>query len=561
MNTSVGGDSPLIPLPPDAQVADRQTAAILCYLVAVAHMDGRFDVTEQMFVREYIDSIVSAAPGTAMQKARMKTRYHAMYQRLAHYIRNVFAESVAVDDSEQAFVGAKLKLYALEMFDGFEPQEQKKLLAMAEGLMAADGVLHPAEVAFRDQIRALLHDRPSEPAPGPIAPTSLKVTPAITLPFQGTSHPLLDKLERCYPAKRELRTTPSEADRHLANRAISTLMARGNLGQGKLAGVTNVGDISGQPFLDGHVLVQPPRPDKKYELIVLGDLHGCYSCLKGALMQSDFLRKAEAYVRDPENHPNVQLVFLGDYIDRGYFGTEGVLRAALTLYVNLPTQVHLLRGNHEYLVEVDGEIRSGVRPAEDIRQWLGVETKEQFRTYRNLFAHLPSTLIFGRTLFTHGGIPRDETLRKHYQDVSSLNEWAIRYEMMWSDPSSLEVVAPELQAQSARFSFGRRQFRRFMANLGAHTLVRGHQRVNEGFRDTVYEDDLRLLTVFSAGGTKNRDLPDRCDYRLVTPKALTITWEEGEYTVIPWEIDYKTWSHPRRNSFLIQPRKWWWEKP
>ena len=48
-------------------------------------------------------------------------------------------------------------------------------------------------------------------------------------------------------------------------------------------------------FLDGHVYVHPAVPGKVYELTVLGDLHGCYSCLKSALLQADFFAKLEAW--------------------------------------------------------------------------------------------------------------------------------------------------------------------------------------------------------------------------------------------------------------------------
>ena len=36
------------------------------------------------------------------------------------------------------------------------------------------------------------------------------------------------------------------------------------------------------------------RPDQPTELIVLGDLHGCYACLKAALLQSEFIERVRA---------------------------------------------------------------------------------------------------------------------------------------------------------------------------------------------------------------------------------------------------------------------------
>ena len=116
-------------------------------------------------------------------------------------------------------------------------------------------------------------------------------------------------------------------------------------------------------------------------------------------------------------------------------------------------------------------------------------------------------LILDRTLFVHGGIPSDDLFAKKFRDLSSLNDPDIRFQMMWSDPTNGPYVPAELQRVTARFCFGRQQFRGFMSRIGCRTMVRGHERVLSGFVPTYDDGDALLLTLFSAGGADNQDVP------------------------------------------------------
>jgi hypothetical protein len=163
---------------------------------------------------------------------------------------------------------------------------------------------------------------------------------------------------------------------------------------------------------------------------------------------------------------------------------------------------------------------------------------------------MPNVLLFDEIMFVHGGIPKDRLTKERWKDLSSLNDPDMRFQMMWSDPSTADVIPADLQEQASRFAFGRMQFRAFMQRIGANTMVRGHEKINEGF-SAIYDDPIaRLVTVFSAGGKDNGDLPAESTYRDVTPMALTITHDEANARIVPWTPDWKSYNDPERNAFF-----------
>ncbi len=324
-------------------------------------------------------------------------------------------------------------------------------------------------------------------------------------------------------------------------------------GTNKLLGKKNVHEFVGQkPFLDGHVYIHPAEPDRVYELTVLGDLHGCYSCLKGALLQADFFAKLEAWKLD-KTQPEPKLVLLGDYIDRGRFSYNGVLRAVMQLFLAAPDHVFPLRGNHEYYIEYRGKIYGGVKPAEAINTLVGHMPGEIFAEYMSMFESLPNMLFFDELMFVHAGIPRDVDIKSKLADLTGLNNSDTRFQMLWSDPSTADYIPDDLQAQNARFPFGRSQFEAFMQKLGCTMMVRGHEKVDSGFRTMFNDQAATLVSLFSAGGADNNDLPEDSSYRSVTPMAATIRLENGTAQVTPWLIDYQRFNDPKRNRFFASP--------
>jgi uncharacterized tellurite resistance protein B-like protein len=546
-------------------VAEQQMNAIIFYLTAFGYIDGDFDFTEKTFVRIYIRQLVTERAKLAMPDADQKTRdevvnkftthFHEVFEQIDRSVKALFDEAVADGEDVEKFVYAKLKLRSYEIFQSFERDNQQELLSTIDELIYADGSVHPAEKKFREEIEALLdrHEMPLDEQDLEVVATKQVAvgTPTAVMP-RLEDHPFFQHFEHHYSADPARIQPQIAADLDLLHRFSAKLAEQRAAGQGKLAGKQTVADFAGQPpFLDGHVWVHPVQPGRSYELTVLGDLHGCYSCLKGALLQADFFAKLEAWRLDPSK-PEPKLVLLGDYIDRGLFSYNGVLRTVMQLFLAAPEHVFPLRGNHEYYIEYRGRIYGGVKPAEAINTLIGLVPGEVFQEYMRMFEEMPNMLFFDDLMFVHAGIPRDSEIKAKLKDLSGLNDPDVRFQMLWSDPSTADYIPDELQAQNARFPFGKRQFEAFMARVGCSMLVRGHEKVDAGFK-TMYGEVASLLSLFSAGGAENHDLPADSSYRTVTPMAATIRLEGGTAQVTPWPVDYKRFNDPRRNRFFASP--------
>ena len=550
----------MIKLNADPQIAEQQIEAIIFYLTACGYIDSEFDLSEKAFVRAYLRKLVTAridslddemSPELRFERIeQLHEHYVERFQEIDHDVRALFTEAVADGEDPRTFVLGKLKLRCFELFQAFESDNRDALMQVVDDFIAADGKVHPNELEFRNELADLLGaemliDDTAIEGVGTELNKPIRLAPA------EDNHPFFQKFEHHYSSDPEMIRKQMSADLTLIDRARARFNEQRGEGNGRLRGHKDVAEFAGQDeFLDGHVYVTPAKPGRAYELIVLGDLHGCYSCLKAAIQQSQFMDKVRKFRTDPDNNPDVRLVLLGDYIDRGRFSYNGVLRTVLSLFLTVPEHVFVLRGNHEYYIEYKGKIYGGVRPAEAINSLAPHLPDDVFARYLEFFDGMPNMLLFDQLLFVHAGIPRDATMRDTFKDLADLNHEDIRFQMLWSDPSSADYVPEDLQKASARFAFGRKQFRKFMGGIGCHTLIRGHEKVNAGFRNHYPDEDIRLFTVFSAGGAANEDIPRDSNYRDVRPMALTITIEDGETSATPWAIDYRRYQNPELNAFF-----------
>jgi len=550
----------MIQLHSDPAIAEQQIEALIFYLTTLGYIDSEFDIREKAFVRAFLRELVTAridAGGPLDPELRFERienqheHYVQRFQEIDREIKSLLTEAVADGEDPQRFVISQLKLRCFEMFQGLDEANREHLLEVVDRFIAADGQVHPDEAAFRNDLAELLGaELILDDAALESVGVEVREATLLSVPAQD-NHPFFAKFEFHYSADPSQLQRQFAADLALLDKVEEKWEEYRVRGRGRLDGHASVADFAGgDEFLDEHVYVLPTKPGRDYELIVLGDLHGCYSCLKAAVHQSNFIEKVRAFQADPDNNPDVRLVLLGDYIDRGRFSYNGVLRTILNLFLAAPDHVFVLRGNHEYYIEYQGKVYGGVRPAEAINSLTPHLGTDVFGRFLDFFDAMPNMLLFDQMLFVHAGIPRDSLIAEKWSDLASMNREDIRFQMLWSDPSKAEIVPDELQKASARFAFGRQQFRKFMQRIGCNALVRGHEKVNAGFKNHYSDADIRLFTLFSAGGVDNDDLPPDSNYRDVRPMALTVTSKDGLVEATPWPIDYGRYQDPRLNNFF-----------
>lgn len=333
--------------------AAREMDAVLFYLTAFGYIDGNFDHTERAYIEEFILNLAEAqepdittVAGRA-RRAALVDRLDRKLQRIDDELAAMWDEPTAEGERALTFVRSRVKLRCFEILESFAPRDRKILMEAVDHMLAADGIAHPEEVKFREELLGILNSKRQTftppPLPGGDGASRVVIHPMIEWPKTEANHPALTVLERHYATEPEALRRQLGADLQRINKVIKILDGKRAGNAGTLAGKQTVQELKGKrAFLDGHVQVIPPTHPAGYELTVLGDLHGCYSCLKAALMQTDFMGKVDRFTKAPHLHPEPLLVLLGDYVDRGLFSYNGVMRAVLGLSAAAPLALNQL---------------------------------------------------------------------------------------------------------------------------------------------------------------------------------------------------------------------------
>jgi diadenosine tetraphosphatase ApaH/serine/threonine PP2A family protein phosphatase len=245
-------------------------------------------------------------------------------------------------------------------------------------------------------------------------------------------------------------------------------------------------------------------------ITICGDTHG---------QLFDLLKLFQISGEVAENNSLVYL-FLGDYVDRGYYSLETFVYLA-ALKVKFPNRIYLLRGNHEsrQVNHMYGFYNDCVQVYGHMGIWA---------LCNEIFDLLPIAAVVGNHFFcVHGGLSKHiETLERIcllQRRVELPNEGAL-CDFCWSDPDD-DVQNWEINARGAGWLFGKPQVERFLQRNGLKMIVRSHQLAMEGYQ---WHFDHQCITVWSAPNYM---------YRAGNKASVMVVDEEKQFDLRIFEAD------------------------
>jgi len=215
--------------------------------------------------------------------------------------------------------------------------------------------------------------------------------------------------------------------------------------------------------------------------------------------------------------PDTNYLFMGDYVDRGYYSVETVT-LLVALKVRYNDRITILRGNHEsrQITHVYGFYDECLRKYGNANVW---------KYFTDLFDFLPLTaLIENRIFCLHGGLSPSidnlDNIRALVRRQEVPHEGPM-CDLLWSDPD--DRTGWGISPRGAGYTFGQDISEQFNRNNGLTLVARAHQLVMEGYN---WSHEQHVVTIFSA--------PNYC-YRCMNQAAIMEIDENMQSTFLQFD--------------------------
>lgn len=212
---------------------------------------------------------------------------------------------------------------------------------------------------------------------------------------------------------------------------------------------------------------------------VCGDIHGQFHDLLELFRVSGGFPDAINYI------------FMGDYVDRGYFSLE-TFTLLMCLKALYPDRITLVRGNHEsrQVTQAYGFYDECLTKYGGVTIWKHCCQVFDFLTL--------AAVVDAKILCVHGGLSPEVRMLDQIRVLNRAQE--IPHEggfadLMWSDPDE-SVETWGNSSRGAGWLFGAEVAREFNYVNNLHLVARAHQLVMEGFK--YHFEDKDVVTVWSA---------------------------------------------------------------
>ena len=263
----------------------------------------------------------------------------------------------------------------------------------------------------------------------------------------------------------------------------------------------------------------------KTPVTICGDIHGHYFDLM-------------ELIKIGGHPPDTNYLFMGDYVDRGYYSIESVT-ILLCLKVRFPNRITLTRGNHEsrQITQVYGFFDECMRKYGNSNVW---------KYYTDLFDYLPICAVVDNSIFClHGGLsPSIETLDniKMLERFQEVPQEGPMCDLLWSDPE--DRFGWGMSPRGAGYIFGHDISEQFNRTNKLSLISRAHQLMMNGYN---WAHDRQVCTIFSA--------PNYC-YRCGNQAAIMEVDENNKQTFLqfdpsPNQGDDKTDKNKRTPDYFL----------